>query len=104
MSDEADQAGPGRNHVDLCLPESRRVITEDVEQRIILDRREWNLEHVANEIRHYRAAAATLGLEMSDVRHGHVVGERESVEPVLPPIHDARPESFGPQPTTTLVT
>src|SRR5205085_485758 len=68
-------------------PERGRVLAEDVEQRVILRERKRQLEDLADEVRHHRAAAAALGLEVRDVRHGHVEGELERVEPLLFAIH-----------------
>src|SRR5262245_26287040 len=94
MRDEANQTVPRENELDLSLPKSDRVVADDVKERIILGRRERQFQDVADEVRHHRTAAAALWLEMSDVRHRHVVREFEGAVPLLLPIHGS-----GPKPT-----
>src|SRR4029077_12253775 len=64
-----------------------------MEKRIILRCGYRKFEDLANEEREHRAAAAALGIEVRNVRNRHVVGEIESVVPILIPIQHSRSEA-----------
>ncbi len=73
----------------------RRIIIQDVEQRVVLDGRQRQLQDIADEIRHHRAASAALRLEMRGVRNRHVVRKLKGVEPRLLAVHRARAEAIA---------
>src|SRR2546430_15775689 len=64
-----------------------------MEERVVLRRGERQLQLVPNEVRHYRAAAASLWIEMRDIGNGHVVGEIERLVPIRIAIEGSRAES-----------
>ena len=90
MDDEAHQAVPGDDRVHLCGPHRDGIATQDVVQRIILDRGQGQFDDVADEVRKNRAAPTTLRVQVSDVGHRHIVRKAECVVPRLVPIHDGR--------------
>jgi len=73
MNDRADEAVFLGNRVDLLLPQIDRVVVQDVEQGIILDRRERELENLPNEERHQAATAPSLRIRMRYAGHGQIV-------------------------------
>src|SRR4051812_39895939 len=93
MRDETDQAVTGEYPFNLFSPQRRGILRQDVKQRIVLNRRERELKDSAHEVRHHRAAPASLRLQMGDVRDRHIIRELERVIPLLFAVHRARPEA-----------
>ena len=69
MDDKARKAVAVTNRGELLLPHVDRVIVQDVEQGVILDRRDRKLQNPSDEIRHHGATTAALGIEMRNARH-----------------------------------
>src|SRR5207253_9720355 len=81
MNEKAGQAVLLCDGGDLPLPQLDRVVVQDVEQGIILDRRERKLEDPPDEERHQAATAASLSIQMRYTRDGHVVGKLQGALP-----------------------
>src|SRR5947207_637742 len=84
------------NDGDLLLPQGGRVVVQEVEQRIILDRRERKLQDPPDKEGHEAATTAALRVQMRGARHGHVVGKLQGVIPILVSIEPARTKAECP--------
>src|SRR3989442_632138 len=92
MNEKAGQAVLLCDGGDLSLPQFDRVVVQDVEQGIILGRRERKLEDPPDEERHQAATAASLSIQMPYAREGHVVGKLQGVLPSRVSVEHARTE------------
>ena len=90
MNDDADQAMFFHDELDLALPQSGRVVVQDMKQGVVLRRGHRYFQHLADKVRHHRAATAPLRIEVRDVRHRHVVFKIEQVIPELVAIEHSR--------------
>src|SRR5438045_9127566 len=68
MDDKGREAVSVARRLELLLPHVDRVIVQDVEQGVILDRRDRKLESPSDEIRHHGATTTALRSEMRQVR------------------------------------
>src|SRR6266852_5456447 len=81
---------------DLFFPHSYRIVAEYMPQGIILCGRHRKLQQATDEIRHDRAAATGLDLQMPRARHGHVVGKIEMLKPLHLPVQHGGSKALGP--------
>jgi hypothetical protein len=88
MDDEVRRAVIFENQLNLLFPEVRRVLLQNVEQRVVLRYGHRNLEDSADEERFRGAAAARLRIEVSDIRYGHVIRKIECAVPVEIPVEN----------------
>src|SRR5579859_2640674 len=95
MNYEAYQPMLVANQGDLLLPKLRGVITQNVEERVVLRAGHGKLDDVSDKVWHHRAAAATLRIEMCHVGNRHVIGELESVVPVCVTVEDTGAKPLG---------
>src|SRR5205814_176709 len=92
---ETHQAALFKNCVDLLSPKVDRSLSKNIEQGVVLTGCEGQLHGVADKIRQHRTATAALRVEMSDIRHRHVIGKTQVRIPVQVPIQDRRSEACG---------
>ena len=67
MNDEADEAVLFQNQFGLRLPQINRVLFENVQEHVILNRSYGQLEHFSDEVRHDCAASAGLRVQTRGV-------------------------------------
>src|SRR5262245_55924674 len=103
MDQQTGQTVSFHNGVELVSPNINRVVVQDVEQRVVLGRREGKLQHTSDEKRHQAATPAPLRLETPGAGHRHVVGELEGVIPCEVSIEAARAEAAGAVDPSVLV-
>jgi Acetyltransferase (GNAT) domain len=90
-----DEAARVTETVDLVEPELDIALPQEREQGVVLRQRPWQLDHVADEERPRRAAAAGLWFIRVAQRHRAVVLERELTKPIRHPVRRRRPEPDG---------
>src|SRR5262245_60047773 len=95
MDDKTHEAVFLQNQVHLNLPQANATLIENMEQRVILDCGHRQFKNISDEVRHYRAAAATLRIYRSNVRHGHVEGKIQGIVPLRPAIKYSGSEPDG---------
>src|ERR1700722_7737058 len=95
MGNKTDQSMSFLKQSDLGLPKVDRIVIQDLEERVVLAGSQRNFENLSHEIGENRTAAATLRLQMRDIRHGHIVGKVIGIVPIKVAIHHAGAESAG---------
>src|SRR5580704_4809587 len=103
MNQNTDEPMLRHDQVKLLLPQVERIISQDVEESVILGACHWNLNHLADEIGHYRATSATLRIEMRYVWNRHVVSKVQHIVPISIAIQCSRSESRSTELTPILV-
>jgi len=80
---------------DLFFPKFDGIITQDIEECVVLRTGKWKLDDLSDEVGHYRAAATVLRVEMRHVGNRHVIRELEDVVPVCVAVEDAGAKPLG---------
>src|SRR5271157_4175081 len=93
MHEEAHQAALLHDCLGLHPPQIQGIITEQVKQHVILCCGDWNFQNVADEIWHHSSTAATLRIEMCDIRNRHIKREIQGIVPILIPVQHRSPEA-----------
>src|SRR5579863_2612902 len=60
---------------------------------MILRTGEWQFDELPDKIGHYRAAAATLRVKMTDIWDGHIVGKIKFIVPICIPVENTGAET-----------
>src|SRR5579863_2351291 len=97
MNDDVDQTMIFEDELNLLFPKLGRIVIQDVKQGIVLGDCDWQLDKLADKIRHHGATTATLRIKMRNVRNGSVIGKIEGVVPLLIAIENRRSKPFCPK-------
>ncbi len=95
MNDETCQAMIFQNMFDLGFPQFNGTFIQKMEERVVLNCGHGEFEDISNKIRHNRATATVLGIEVGDIGNRHVERKLKGVIPFRLSVKCRSPESLG---------